>query len=71
MTVNANLGQLLDQPFCLVQAVKVNDCRGDYKSLIIREAPYLNMKKLSSWYAFTRFQESWYSNMVFLDAQDG
>ena len=28
------------------------------------------MKKLSSWYAFMRFQESWYSNMGFLDAQD-
>ena len=27
MTVNANLGQLLDQPFRLIQAVKV-DCDG-------------------------------------------
>ena len=34
------------------------------------KTPHLNMKKLSSWYAFMIFQESWYSNMGFLDAQD-
>ena len=28
------------------------------------------MKKLSSWYAFMRFQESWYANMGFMHAQD-
>ena len=31
------------------------------------KTPHLNMKKLSSWYAFIRFQESWYSYMGFLD----
>ena len=30
------------------------------------ESPHLNMKKLSFWYAFMRFQESWYSYMGFL-----
>ena len=30
------------------------------------ETTHLNMKKLSSWYAFMRFQESWYSYKGFL-----
>ena len=30
----------------------------------------LNKTKLSSWYAFTRFQESWYSYMGFMEGQD-
>ena len=33
--------------------------------------PYLNMKKFSSWYAFIRFQEIWYSYMGFLVILDG
>ena len=28
------------------------------------------MKNLSSWYAFMRFQESWYANMGLMYAQD-
>ena len=37
---------------------------------MICETTHLNIKKLSSWYAFMRFQESWYSSMGFLDVQD-
>ena len=35
------------------------------------ETTHLNMKKLSSWYAFMRFQEIWYSYMGFLVILDG
>ena len=32
--------------------------------------PIFKYEKMSLWYAFMRFQENWYANMGFLDAQD-
>ena len=34
------------------------------------KTPNLDMEKLSFWYAFMRFKESWYSKTGFLDAEE-